>query len=1345
MARTAPVPNIPAIPGMNPGIFVLGGGGDGGGSGEGGGDGKGGKQGAGGKNGGKGANGGGKGADGCGPGSGQGCSNPQHGNGGGTAAGDPVDIVTGRVYTLAETDLALNGVIPLLIKRSYSTVCAERDVGLGFGWSCSLSWEVVETRRTVTVWKPDGGYIRATKPAVGEQVTVEEGVFLSRQAYGYTLATDDGLVHVFVTQEAIEGRIPLSRILDRAGNAIELKYKDGLLDTITDSVGRPLRVRRYSDGRISAFEVKNAETLGSWVAFRRYEYDDQGDLVATVDPYGFRTRFTYAEHRMTSRTAPSGLKVSFVYDGAFRCVETWTEQPGVDPALDADAPATLADGVTPARGMLHCKITYGQDGFREVIDSRQVRRYEGNEHGKVDKASWASGVHACTYDEAGNMTGYADALDARWVWRRDAEGRVIEKIDPLGSTSRFEYDAEGRQIAATDPLGSSARYAHDKCGHLLRAEDEAGILAAYKYDERGQLVEMMLPNGGISRIVRDAHNNRTEVHEPNGAIRRIAYNYLGRATSMRDERGGDTHYVYDDRGKLAAIRSPKGGVHRFEHDSDGRLCRVTNADGRSVELVWGGCDVVCEIRRADGGSIRLRYDREGELVRVIDEGGDEHHLERDTGGRVVGERTFDGRTIRYKMDPNGRLVLIQDGRGEKTELTYDEAGRLVLRTFPDGRTESFEYDALGRVIAARNEASEVTFQYDARGRKISEAITVDGVTRKIDSGFDATGKRTSMKTSLGFVQQIARDVIGAPTAVVLGDRERIELLGDAIGSNVRCKLPKGGEIRYERDITGHVLRRVVLRTTGAAPAPIGEPEWVGAQRLGAVNDRAYAYSLAGVLTEETDSARGLALYEHDPIGQILGKITKDQVGARFHYDAVGNLHSASGPARQYGAGGKLLAMNGNAYAYDADGRLVEKRVSRSDGGTDLWSYSWGEDGMLERVKRPDGTEVRFAYDPFGRRVRKEALGPDGARVVTRFVWDSDMLVHEIREASAGGGDPVVEERTYAPRPSSLSPLAHRDVRVRGEEREVGEWVHYVLDGLDRPDLLVNGAGELLSDLRPTVWGNVDPTAGAGDNASTPLRYPGQYADDETGLSYNRYRYYDPETGRYISPDPIGLEGGLRAFAYVSNSPLLAVDPTGLVQSVITGSAGTATGGSTNGANADYPHQQYNDLHPIVQQAMPPNMHPNANPGDIPGQQGSRLFPAGSRPPDSCAEPTAMSNYIRQWEQQNNGGRQLNPNDPRDHARIRECMGSINNVRSNEANGGPARRPCPNCSQMLANLNTRWGGPPTDNYGITPGAGTQNETQRRTNWSRPNQEWLGAAQDNPTPNFTPHVGYGQPAG
>ncbi len=371
MARTAPVPNIPAIPGMNPGVWIMGGGGAGGGGDGRGGNGQAGGRGANGQSGGNEANGGGKNASGCGQGKGAGCSNPVHGGGGGAAAGDPVDIVTGRVYTEPVVDLALPGPLPLIICRAYSSTAHSRDVGLGFGWTHSLAWEVEVRRLSVRVWRPEGTFLSSRRLEVGDSAVLEDGFLLLRDSIGYALITSDGRRHEFLGAPSPGQRLLLSRITDRNGNAIKLNYLDGVLESITDSAQRVVRVRRHQGGRIAAFEVKNSPSQGRWIAYRTYTFDAAGDLVCATDAEGHVSRFSYSEHLMTSHTYPAGLRVVYRYDAQGRCVETWGEYPGTrDPSLAEDVPAFLADRTTKARGIYHCKLEYGGDGYTEVIDSR---------------------------------------------------------------------------------------------------------------------------------------------------------------------------------------------------------------------------------------------------------------------------------------------------------------------------------------------------------------------------------------------------------------------------------------------------------------------------------------------------------------------------------------------------------------------------------------------------------------------------------------------------------------------------------------------------------------------------------------------------------------------------------------------------------------------------------------------------------------------------------------------------------------------------------------------------------------------------------------------------------------
>lgn len=422
MARTAPGPNIPAIPGMNPGVFIMGGGGNGGGSGgKGGGrDGKGG--------GGKGANGGdsasegGRGAGACGQGSGGGCPNPAHGTGGQTTAGDPVDVATGRVFTVPALDLVLPGPMRLVIARQYSSTAIERDVGLGFGWTHSLAWEIEQRRRELVLWRGDGTREHIPNPEPGQQIMLSPARSIAREEGFYVLRDEKGWNRYF-RQVSPGHRYVLFRIQNRWDHRIELEYDaHGRLSSVTDSVFRVVRVSRYRNGRISAFEVRNGPPGAEYVRFYSYRYDDAGDLIEVKDAEGNTTRYRYGEHLMTHHEYADGLTVRYRYDQQGRCVETWACYPeGRDPSLADGVPNVLADGRTPAKGVLHCVIDY-YDGYTEVTDSRQIRRYEINEHKKISMGCLGRSVWTHTYDEHGNLTSSTDPVKATWQWRRDAWG-----------------------------------------------------------------------------------------------------------------------------------------------------------------------------------------------------------------------------------------------------------------------------------------------------------------------------------------------------------------------------------------------------------------------------------------------------------------------------------------------------------------------------------------------------------------------------------------------------------------------------------------------------------------------------------------------------------------------------------------------------------------------------------------------------------------------------------------------------------------------------------------------------------------------------------------------------------
>jgi RHS repeat-associated protein len=194
-----------------------------------------------------------------------------------------------------------------------------------------------------------------------------------------------------------------------------------------------------------------------------------------------------------------------------------------------------------------------------------------------------------------------------------------------------------------------------------------------------------------------------------------------------------------------------------------------------------------------------------------------------------------------------------------------------------------------------------------------------------------------------------------------------------------------------------------------------------------------------------------------------------------------------------------------------------------------WHYAWDGAGQLSKVTRPDGYAVTFAYDALGRRVSKRFRGR-----VTRWVWDGDQPLHEWAELEVGpGAGSAGEVLTWLFEEESFAPLAK--LTTQGA-------YSVVCDHLGTPLSLHDAQGVTTWELQLDSYGNV--RQGRGRAQDCPFRYQGQYEDVETGLYYNRFRYFDPETGQYISQDPIGLLGIINEYIYV-HDPLSWVDVLGL--------------------------------------------------------------------------------------------------------------------------------------------------------------------------------------------------------
>jgi RHS repeat-associated protein len=347
--------------------------------------------------------------------------------------------------------------------------------------------------------------------------------------------------------------------------------------------------------------------------------------------------------------------------------------------------------------------------------------------------------------------------------------------------------------------------------------------------------------------------------------------------------------------------------------------------------------------------------------------------------------------------------------------------------------------------------------------------------------------------------------------------------------------------------------------------------------------RAYAYNGDGLVTGIDDLLAGARRIGLDRSGRVTAVIGPDWA-ERYTYDPAGNLSAASWPAplgaelaqpglrgafsvvctenapgspAGLGRGaqgprqvtGTLITRAGNVrYRHDRQGRVVQRQVTRISREPAVWQYEWDAGSRLTAVTTPDHITWRYRYDPFGRRIAKQRLTGDGSIAEqTDFIWDGPVLAEQATPAAQPGQYEVV---TWDYRPGSFTALTQAEHTSAGEPGDLGEasqeqidqrFYAIVADLVGTPAELVAPDGTLAGRQQHTLWGT---TIWRPDGAQTPLRFPGQYADPETGLHYNQHRYYDPVAGSYLTPDPLGLAAAPNPHAYVPNPQVLA-DPLGL--------------------------------------------------------------------------------------------------------------------------------------------------------------------------------------------------------
>ncbi|MER5255660.1 DUF6531 domain-containing protein [Streptomyces sp. NPDC002855] len=1025
---------------------------------------------------------------------------------------DPVDLASGQMF-LPQTDIELPGILPLAFRRR---VASDYRTGWWFGptWSSTIDQRLEVDDEGVVFVSEDGlllayphadGPQTATLPAVGPHWPL---VRLDNGSY----RIDDPLTgqsrHFGIPDE---GLALLERITDRNDNAIDFDYdSDGTPLAIRHSCGYHLKLVVERE-RVTGLLLAGGARDGSDVTIKQYGYTD-GNLTEVSNSDGLSLKFTYDERlRATSWTDSNHSRYAYTYDDQDRCIAEGGEAGHIALTLDYDG----TDDAWP-----DCRIT------TLTTSEGAVSRFVINERCQVVAEIDAIGsVTRSTYDD---------------------HHHLVSWTDPFGNTTEFTNNAYGKPVTVSRPDGTEADTEYNEIGLPVRVVTTDGAVWRHSYDERGNRTALTGPDGATTRFTYDTAGRPLGVTDPLGATTQVrcnaaglpveivsalgerttrSYDAFGRLAEVTDPAGATTRMWWSVEGKITRVLGPDGAEEAWEYDGEGNCIRHTNAAGAITTYEYTHFDLVSARTGPDGARYEFGHDASLRLTQVTNPHGRNWNYEYDAAGHLLAESDFDGRRTRYTRDAMGRLLERRNPQGQTVRFTYDALGRPVTKDVGDRRT-TFTYDPAGRLVGGAGPDSVLTWERDPRGRVLAERS--DG--RTLAFAYDAMGRRTRRTTPTGARARYAYDAVGRATHL------------DTSGHLLSFAYAANGQ-ETERLVDDSLA---VAQTWDPVGRPVEQTVTVGGA---AVQRRAYDYRPDSIVSGMDDPLLGEVTMGLDPVGRITAVSGHDWT-ERYAYDEAGQLTSAQWPEHHPGQdargerefSGIRLARAGTVrYEYDEAGRVVVRRKTRLSRKPDVWRYTWDGEDRLTSLTTPDGTIWKYLYDPLGRRTAKLRMAPDGATVLERtdFTWDGPQLTEQ---TTASPDMPHTVTLTWDYDGLRAIAQTERLIDEAAQEEIDSRFFAIVTDLVGTPTELIGEDGHIAWRARRTVWGLTSwPERSA---AYTPLRFPGQYHDPESGLHYNFQRHYDPESARYTTLDPLGLEPAPDPYGYVTN-PFRQIDPYGL--------------------------------------------------------------------------------------------------------------------------------------------------------------------------------------------------------
>ncbi|MBN1295753.1 hypothetical protein JXA80_03170 [bacterium] len=1071
---------------------------------------------------------------------------------------EPVDLVTGY-YLDTETDLDVGrGEFPfrLPFTRSYSSGNRQHDTGLGNGWN--FNWN--GTSRRVS----DGFPVLGGRTAM-DAIPAIAAIFVTGDVFsdGVTLepVVATTMIHRWLVEQLLDNVVTV-QVMDQTWQFVELP--DG--SWVNPGEQRTTLTLQADD---SSTMISDTGTL--------FNFDPDGRLVEIEDANGNTVSLTYTGNLLTRIANGMTRSLAFTYTGTDR-IETITDGNGRTVTFTYDGDGNLTHVMDPENHSTEYIYDIPGRMTRIYTPSNPLNSWVYNEYDALDRVIRQTDImgNSYAYFYGGNRIEEIDPRSHCHVVYLNEDGRVVEAIDqeglstifeydglnrirrvehPEGNGQEFEYDGMFRKISTlrlTPKTGSSEEpreyvYTYDPVSHRrLTATDPRGDTTTYSYDANGNIILIELPE--ILSVTPEYHfevNSRgqvTRIENPEGHVMTFAYdsvtgdpenaitdagglnqtisfdyNAIGTLTSISDPMGHQWIYTYDANRHMTGITAPSPFSYQtlLGYDSDGNvqsISRQTDVPANPWQTLTVEYDLGNRFMRItddENRMMKLEFDDRRDLWKVYDELLQNTEALYDARGNAW--RMLDEESVikeEHAYSNNGRKTSVTDANMHTTLFEYDSFDRLRRKIYPDTRWLEYTYDdsCFLTGITTRS-GNTITIGYNELAQLSSKTYPD---MSQITYEYDLLGQMTSVSNASGTINY-EYDTLNRLVATILPGSFLFTYQYDLNNNLTRITYPDGYFVTYEYDSLNR-LEKIYENGTDLLVD--------------------YEYDSLSRRISTSCSNSVIETYTYDNANQVKMMsygFTSGSVLFEYDYDPNGNIHrvDVDNPAFEYSPGAastdiftvnmlnQYVTVNSTAFTYTTEGCLqsdsewtygydYENLLVSANNGTDAITYTY--DGLKRRVtKTVNGTETRYLYDSFNLRELRDGTNT----LLVRYIYEPGL-------------DNVVMMKT-----GSGDYFCHRDKQ--------GSVI-----------ALSNATGAAVETYTYSPYGSPANASMLGN----VLMYCGSVYDLETGLYSMRARYYSPAVGRFLSPDPLGFNGGgLNMYTYAMNNPVRFTDSMGLYANI----------------------------------------------------------------------------------------------------------------------------------------------------------------------------------------------------